>query len=71
MQVFGVAPVGVDAFLEQEIADTDNDGLPEFVDAWGNPLRFYRWPTRLIKPFGQYGYDQATGVSRCRRRRPG
>ena len=24
--------------------DTDNDGLPEFVDGWGKPLQFYRWP---------------------------
>ncbi len=33
-----------------ETADTDGDGLPEIVDAWGNPLRFYRWPTRLVRP---------------------
>ena len=37
-----------DQFTTSEIADTDNDGLLEFVDAWGNPLRFYRWPTRMI-----------------------
>jgi prepilin-type N-terminal cleavage/methylation domain-containing protein len=33
-----------------ETADTDGDGIPEIVDAWGQPLRFYRWPTRLIRP---------------------
>src|SRR5690606_9033951 len=27
------------------IRDSDGDGLPEFVDAWGKPLRFIRWPT--------------------------
>jgi len=32
-----------------EVADTDGDGLMEVVDAWGQPLRFYRWPTRLIR----------------------
>lgn len=48
MPVFGVAPVASDGFNSGEVADTDNDGLPEFIDAWGNPLRFYRWPTRLI-----------------------
>ncbi|MCA9052026.1 MAG: hypothetical protein KDA89_24980, partial [Planctomycetaceae bacterium] len=37
-----------DQFTAQEVADTDDDGLLEFVDAWGNPLRFYRWPTRMI-----------------------
>jgi len=26
------------------IKDTDGDGLLEFVDAWGEPLQFYRWP---------------------------
>lgn len=26
-------------------ADTDGDGLMEFVDAWGRPLKFYRAPT--------------------------
>ncbi|HEX4072212.1 MAG TPA: type II secretion system protein, partial [Planctomycetaceae bacterium] len=33
-----------------EVADTDGDGLMEIVDAWGQPLRFYRWPTRLFRP---------------------
>jgi len=45
---FGVGAVDGDRFTNQEVADTDGDGLPEFIDAWGNPLRFYRWPTRLI-----------------------
>jgi len=30
-------------FNEDEIADTDGDGLPEFVDAWGTPIYFLRW----------------------------
>ena len=47
---YGSAEIGRDDFATQEIADTDEDGLPEFVDAWGQPLRFYRWPTRLIDP---------------------
>ncbi|MCH2201939.1 MAG: type II secretion system GspH family protein [Fuerstiella sp.] len=45
---FGATVSGADQFSASEISDTDNDGLPEFVDAWGNPLRFYRWPTRLV-----------------------
>lgn len=53
---FGAGAVDVDRFTNEEVKDTDGDGLPEFVDAWGEPLRFYRWPTRLIdrnapKPF--------------------
>jgi len=26
-----------------EAGDKDQDGLPEFWDAWGNPIRFLRW----------------------------
>jgi len=33
-----------DEFTDKEVQDTDGDGLPEFVDAWGQPLQFYRWP---------------------------
>lgn len=45
---YGATAVDGDRFTEREIQDTDGDGLPEFIDAWGNPLRFYRWPTRMI-----------------------
>ncbi|MCA9111504.1 MAG: prepilin-type N-terminal cleavage/methylation domain-containing protein [Planctomycetaceae bacterium] len=51
-RVTGATPVGEDAFNGSELADTDGDGNLELVDAWGNPLRFYRWPTRLLNPFG-------------------
>lgn len=30
------------------VDDSDRDGLKEFVDAWGAPLRFYRSPTDLL-----------------------
>lgn len=47
--VEGIGPYGSvfnrDDFTEKEVKDTDLDGLPEFVDAWGKPLQFYRWPT--------------------------
>lgn len=45
---YGAAAVDSDRFTENEVRDTDGDGLPEFIDAWGQPLRYYRWPTRLI-----------------------
>ena len=51
LDVYGTPPVGADQFTAAEVQDTDGDGLPEFIDAWGNPLRFYRWPTRLMDPF--------------------
>jgi len=44
----GQGPLGAafsrDDFTDREIADTDDDGLLEFVDAWGEPLQFFRWP---------------------------
>jgi prepilin-type N-terminal cleavage/methylation domain-containing protein len=46
--VEGRGPLGSafsrDDFTDKEVQDTDGDGLPEFIDAWGNPLQFYRWP---------------------------
>jgi prepilin-type N-terminal cleavage/methylation domain-containing protein len=47
---FGTEAVGSVDFIDREIADTDNDGLQEIVDGWGRPIRYYRWPTRLIRP---------------------
>jgi prepilin-type N-terminal cleavage/methylation domain-containing protein len=37
----------IEAFGASEIADTDGDGLSEFIDAWRNPIRWIRWPTGL------------------------
>jgi len=46
--VEGAGPWGAafsrDEFSDKEVQDTDGDGLPEFVDAWGQPLQFFRWP---------------------------
>ncbi len=46
---FGLPSIGVDRFTTRHIGDTDNDGVPEFLDDWGRPLRFYNWTTRLIR----------------------
>ena len=32
-------------FDQSQIADTDEDGLNEFVDAFGVPIKWIRWPT--------------------------
>ena len=46
--VNGLSPLGSvfrpDDFSDREVKDTDGDGLLEFVDAWGEPLQFFRWP---------------------------
>ncbi|MCA9040436.1 MAG: type II secretion system protein [Planctomycetaceae bacterium] len=39
-------------FSSLEVGDTDGDGKLEFVDGWGNPFRFYLWPTFLTHPNG-------------------
>lgn len=31
-------------FSRQDIGDTDNDGALEFLDGWGRPIHFIRWP---------------------------
>jgi hypothetical protein len=52
--VFGLPPFNTDGINPNHIGDTDGDGLREFLDDWGHPLRFYNWPTRLIRPGGDY-----------------
>jgi prepilin-type N-terminal cleavage/methylation domain-containing protein len=32
-------------FGESTIGDSDGDGAPEFVDGWGHPVNFIRWPS--------------------------
>lgn len=49
-EVYGIAPVDESEFTSAEVRDTDGDGLMEFVDGWGRPLRFYRCPTHLFRP---------------------
>jgi prepilin-type N-terminal cleavage/methylation domain-containing protein len=37
-------------FRPDEVADTDGDGLPEFIDGWSRPIAFRRWPTGFASP---------------------
>ncbi len=32
-----------DVFKPGNIGDTDEDGMPEFIDGWGRPIKFLRW----------------------------
>jgi competence protein ComGC len=38
-----LSPETLEAFQSSEIADTNDNGLLEFVDAWGRPIQFLRW----------------------------
>ncbi len=46
----------LELFRPSEIADTDGDGFREFIDAWGKPIAFIRWPAG-------YPYDASTGLA--------
>ncbi len=35
--------LGSETFSASEIGDTDGDEMPEFIDGWGNPIRWLRW----------------------------
>ncbi len=39
----------INFFSEQEVGDLDKDGTPDvFVDAWGEPIGFIRWPAGFV-----------------------
>lgn len=39
-----------DTFKSSDFLDTDDDGYPEFVDAWGQPIEFIRWAPGFMSP---------------------
>ena len=41
---------GLDFFREREKGDVDNDGMPEILDGWGQPIAFLRWAPAYIGP---------------------
>jgi prepilin-type N-terminal cleavage/methylation domain-containing protein len=43
MVVMGHNPEAAEHFRSDEIARPTEDGLPVFVDAWGNPIKWLRW----------------------------
>ena len=55
-ETFGSSQVDDDSFTTQELktitatVNGNSTSITYFVDAWGQPLRFYRWPTSLIRP---------------------
>lgn len=49
---FGEIQFSPDRIPAQHKRDTNDNGIPEFVDDWGNPIRFYNWTHRLVRPGG-------------------
>ncbi len=35
---------------ENELGDLDGDGMPEILDAWGEPIRWMRWAPGFLSP---------------------
>jgi prepilin-type N-terminal cleavage/methylation domain-containing protein len=50
---------GRELFAESEIGDVDGDGAPEFLDAWGMPIRYLRWPVGFVDDPRQDASGQA------------
>lgn len=48
----GYTQEGDDQITTTDARDTDGNGFLEFVDGWGQPIRYYRWPTRLVRDTG-------------------
>jgi len=46
---YGAAPLNLSDIDPVFIADSDNSGYLNFVDSWGNGIRFYNAPTRLVR----------------------
>lgn len=46
---YGLMPVSLDSLPPRAIGDTDQDGNPEILDDWGEPVQFYNWPTQLMQ----------------------
>lgn len=69
----GVGPLGSvfrrEDFSAREVGDTDSDGLPEFLDAWGGPLKFYRWPVYFNSDL-QKGPSPYNGFTETRQQSP-
>ncbi len=42
-----------EVFKPADVADVDQDGFPEFIDAWGKPIRFLRWAPGFLSDLQQ------------------
>jgi prepilin-type N-terminal cleavage/methylation domain-containing protein len=39
-----------DGLSQADVGDFDNDGAPEFLDAWGRPIEYILWPAAVELP---------------------
>lgn len=50
---FGAPVLPLDRLRSNHVRDENGNNLPELYDEWGQPLRFYNWPARLVRPQGE------------------
>lgn len=50
MQSGLIEPPDLESLRSARIGDKDADGMPEFLDAWGNPIGFILWPAGFEIP---------------------
>lgn len=55
---YGGSPA-LELFRPSEIGDPDSDGLLEFIDSWGRPIRWIRWPTGFPSDLNRYAQNDA------------
>jgi prepilin-type N-terminal cleavage/methylation domain-containing protein len=55
-----------DYFTDRDTGDTDGDGMLEFIDGWGRPIEWIRWPTAFLSDMqsGTVLGDEANGTQR-------
>ena len=53
---------GREFFKDSDVGDVDGDGLPEFLDGWGNPIRFLRWAPAFVPANGADSQLQTSDV---------
>ena len=51
---------GLEAFSAADIQDVDGDGAQEFVDGWGRPISFLRWPVGFDSPMHRIAQGAVT-----------
>jgi prepilin-type N-terminal cleavage/methylation domain-containing protein len=55
---------GRDVFKAESIGDVDRDGFAEFLDGWGQPIRFVRWPAGFLSELNVEAMGTVTRLER-------
>ncbi len=55
---------GREVFKPDDIGDVDNDGFPEFLDGWKQPIKFLRWAPGFLSDQNVIAYGKITAFQR-------